>query len=208
MVIKMSAFLGPIHHWLYKKIQLQQEIVDDLYALGDKYGLSLEAECNNLYGIFENKPLEEMIDQGNIHGWLQERVSQVEYKYAYCVTRLFERNPESYNQIKEIAAHNGNELAIYIKEYPFDAAGVYKLIEDTLLDGMPCDHANRVLKKNPDEVIWERTLCVHRQYWDEVGGDIRNYYELREAWLEALAKGLGFSFEILEDTTYSIKSLV
>ncbi|MDF2537502.1 MAG: hypothetical protein K0S76_523 [Herbinix sp.] len=29
----MSAFLGPIHYWLYHKIQLQQSIVDELYEL-------------------------------------------------------------------------------------------------------------------------------------------------------------------------------
>jgi len=38
----MSAFLGPIHYWLYNKIQLQQAIVDDIYALGDQYGLTLK----------------------------------------------------------------------------------------------------------------------------------------------------------------------
>ena len=32
----MSAFLGPIHYWLYNKIQQQQAIVDELYVLGEK----------------------------------------------------------------------------------------------------------------------------------------------------------------------------
>ena len=202
----MSAFLGPIHYWLYRKIQLQQEIVDEIYILGEKNGLPLEEECNKLYGTFENKPLEEMIDHGNIHGWLQERVSQVEYKYAYCVTKLTDKNPKTIEQLKEISANNGTNLAITVKEFPLDAAGIFKLIEDNLLDGMPCDHANKVIKKGDTEVVWVRNLCVHSNYWDEVGGDIKIYYTLRDAWMEALVKELGFNFEKIDDSTYCIKA--
>ncbi|HHV09936.1 MAG TPA: hypothetical protein GXX75_06640 [Clostridiales bacterium] len=200
----MSAFLGPIHYWLYNKIQQQQAIVDELYALGEKNALSLEAECNNLFGTFENKPLEEMIDHGNIHGWLQERVSQVEYKYAYCITKLLEKDPQLKASVTNIVANNGTNLAITMKEYSLDAAGVFKVIEDNLLDGMPCDHANRVLKKSADQVIWVRNLCVHSPYWEELGGDINIYYELRDAWISALVKELGFNFEKPDEITYLI----
>ena len=200
----MSAFLGPIHYWLYNKIQQQQAIVDELYVLGEKNALSLEAECNNHFGTFENKPLEEMIDHGNIHGWLQERVSQVEYKYAYCIIKLLEKNSELKTSITDIVAGNAAKLAASLKEYSLDAAGIFKVIEDNLLDGMPCDHANRVLSKSADKVTWIRTLCVHSNYWAEVGGDIKIYYELRDAWIQALVKELGFGFEKTEDATYFI----
>jgi hypothetical protein len=202
----MSAFLGPIHYWLYNKIQLQQEIVDELFTLGGKNSLALEEECNNLYGTFDNKPLEEMIDQGNIHGWLQERVSQVEYKYAYCVTKLLEKNPEIINTLQAIVADNGTNLAITMKEYPLDPKGVYKLIEDNLLDGMPCDHANRVLKQSDSEILWTRNQCVHSSYWEETGGDIDVYYILRDAWISALVKELGFLIEKPDSKTYCIKA--
>ncbi|MDF2512065.1 MAG: hypothetical protein K0S04_1931 [Herbinix sp.] len=186
------------------KIQQQQAIVDELYVLGEKNALSLETECNNNFGTFENKPLEEMIDHGNIHGWLQERVSQVEYKYAYCITKLLEKNLELKASITDIVAGNAANLAASLKEYSLDAAGIFKVIEDNLLDGMPCDHANRVLSKSADKVTWIRTLCVHSNYWAEVGGDITIYYELRDAWIQALVKELGFGFEKTEDATYSI----
>lgn len=202
----MSAFLGPIHYWLYNKIQLQQNIVDELFTLGEKNGLALEADCNSLYGTFDNKPLEEMIDQGNIHGWLQERVSQVEYKYAYCVTKLLNKNPEVMDSLKAILADNGTNLAITMKEYPMDPKGVYKLIEDNLLDGMPCDHANRVLKQSDTELLWTRNQCVHSEYWEELGGDIEVYYMLRDAWISALVKELGFLIEKPDSKTYCIKA--
>ena len=203
----MSAFLGPIHHWLYNKIQQQQAIVDELYVLADKQQLLLEAECNNLYGEFENKPLEEMIDTGNIHGWLQERVSQVEYKYAYSITKLLNTNPDLKASIKAIVINNGRNLAITLKEYRLDATGIYKAITDNLLDGMPCDHANRVLKQSSDEVIWQRTLCVHSPYWEEIDGDITLYYDLRDAWLEAFITELGYGFEKPQEDTYRIIAL-
>jgi len=202
----MSAFLGPIHYWLYNKIQLQQAIVDEFYLFGEKLALSLEEDCNRDFGVFENKPLEEMIDQGNIHGWLQERVSQVEYKYAYCITALLHKDPSVFPFLKSIVAFHGTNLAITMKEYPLDAAGVYKIITDNLLDGMPCDHANRVIKQSAQEVIWQRSVCVHSRYWAEVGGDIQLYYELRDAWMVALAQELGFSFEKPDTDTFCIKS--
>jgi hypothetical protein len=200
----MSTFLGPIHYWLYNKIRLQQEIVDELYSFGEKSGIALEDECNRLYGTFENKPLEEMIDHGNIHAWLQDRVSQVEYKYAYAVTALLKNNPESYISIKNIVANNGTRLAIFLKELPFDASGIYKAINDYLLDGMPCDHVNKVIKQGDREVVWTKTTCVHSKYWEEVGGDINIYYELRDYWIEALVKELGFLFEKPDKDTYRV----
>jgi hypothetical protein len=203
----MSAFLGPIHYWLYNKIQLQQAIVDDIYLLGEQNGLSLKEECDNKFGIFENKPLEEMIDHGNIHGWLQERVSQVEYKYAYSVTTLLSSNAKAKDQLISILNSNGKELARSFESSELKATDLYKAITDHLLDGMPCDHANRLLEQNDTQVTWSRAVCVHTQYWDAVAGDIEVYYELRDAWIEGLVQELGFAFHKLDETTYHISKV-
>lgn len=200
----MSAFLGPIHYWLYNKIQFQQEIVDEIYALGEEHGLSLKEECNRLYGNSPDKPLEEMIDHGNIHGWLQERVSQVEYKYAYSVTKLLDQDPAAKNSLLDIMKMKGANLAIIMKEFRLNAEGIFKTVTDNLLDGMPCDHANRIMKQSENEVVWIRDTCVHQNYWEEVGGDINVYYELRDAWLNSLVSELGYSFEKVDEKTYRI----
>jgi len=203
----MSAFLGPIHYWLYNKIRLQQEIVEELFILGKENGLSLEAECKKLYGAFEKKSLEEMIDHYNIHGWLQERVSQVEYKYAYCITKLLESNPGVSEQLKSILNSFGSRLALTLKDNNPNAITIFKAISDNLLDGMPCDHANRLIEQSEDMVIWTRSVCVHSSYWEEVGGDVKVYYELRDAWLKGLTSELGFSLERPDTNTYCIKRL-
>lgn len=202
----MSALLGPVHYWLYNKIQLQQAIVDELFSLGDRYGLNLEKECNQLYGTFENRPLEQVIDQSNIHGWLQERVAQVEYKYAYCITRLLDKDAEAMDSVKDTIAKSGINLAVTLKEFPLDAAAVYRTINDNLLDGMPCDQANRVLSQSDTEILWTRELCVHSRFWEDVGGDINIYYILRDVWIEALVEELGFLFDKPEANTYRIRA--
>jgi hypothetical protein len=202
----MSAFLGPIHYWLYNKIQQQQAIVNELYSLGAQYDLSLEEECNQQFGVFLNKPLEEMIDHGNIHGWLQEKVSQVEYKYAYCVTALLNHEPEIFQKLKSILAEKGAQLGRSLQNTDRNAPFLFKVITDNLLDGMPCDHANSIVEQQENELLWKRNVCVHQIYWDEVGGDISVYYELRDSWMEGLAKEYGFTISKVDTSTYLIKS--
>lgn len=203
----MSAFLGPIHYWLYNKIQLQQDIVDELYTLGSDCGLSLREECEARYGNFPNKPLEEMIDHGNIHGWLQERVSQVEYKYAYSVTRLISQDSSMKDRLKELLHKKGSELGQSLEGQVQTAPQLFKVITDQLLDGMPCDHANRILSQEEDELTWTRSICVHSAYWEEVGGDIGLYYELREDWIKGLAEACAFTFESSDERTFRLQAV-
>lgn len=202
----MSAFLGPIHYWLYNKIKLQQSIVDELVSLGGQYSLSLQKECDIRYGSFEDRPLEEIIDESNIHGWLQERVSQVEYKYAYCITQLLTLHPNSFPQIEAILYQKGKEKGQEVKKSGDTISVIYKEITDLLLDGMPCDHATSLVSQNEKEIIWERNVCVHEIYWNEVGGDINNYYKLRDAWLTGIADGCGLIFDKIDTVTYRMSS--
>ncbi len=202
----MSAFLGPIHYWLYNKITLQQSIVNELSSLGEQYGLNLKAETEDRYGKFENRPLEEMVDTGNIHGWLQERVSQVEYKYAYVVIELAKTLPDALDTLKSALYNAGLNQAKTLHQDTTKpkADELFKLITDQLLDGMPCDHAYRLTSKSDTEAIWTRNLCVHTPYWVELGGDIRLYYELRESWLMGFVQEFSYSLEKKDDTTYRI----
>lgn len=191
----MSAFLGPIYYWLYNKIQIQQNIVDEIHS---RYGLSLKEECDVRYGEFDNRPLEEIIDQSNIHGWLQERVSQVEYKYAYSIKALLDKDPSLLSQLEELLTLKGRELGQNLKETSKTAALLFKVISDNLLDGMPCDHANSLVENSDDRLVWKRNLCVHEDYWAAVGADISIYYRLREAWIKGLVDVSGFTFKKID----------
>lgn len=199
----MSAFLGPIHHWLFNKIQLQQELVENILELSNDLAPDLREELNKRYDEFPNGALEDIVDTGNIHGWLQYYVTQVEYKLAYSVTYLLEKSPQIMQKIEVLFIEKGKEKASSMNGN--NAAVAYKVIGDSLLDGMPCDHANILIEENEDKVLWKRNTCVHKKYWDEVGGSVENYYSLREAFIEGALMGTGLKYEKIDDVTRMIR---
>lgn len=198
----MSAFLGPIHFWLYNKIQTQQTIVDEILKLSEQVLPGLKEKLDHSYGESETRPLEEVIDQGNIHGWLQEHVSQVEYKLAYSITSLLKENPALIEEFKVIFKKVGKEKAADLDIT--SAEKIYKGISDSLLDGMPCDHANTVVEQSEDKVIWKRNNCVHKSYWEEVEGDVSTYYLLREEFVKGFLIETPFVYEKIDEVTNTI----
>lgn len=199
----MSAFLGPIHFWLYNKIEIQNEIVEETldYAT-NSLNNNMRDDLYNKFGDGDLKPLDQVIDVTNIHGWLQERVNQVEKKLAYTVTELTKNNPENFQIIKDIFKSKGAEVSTFEKDSSLDE--IYKAINDTLLDGMPCDRANSVVSQEDNEIIWKRNVCVHQQYWDDVQGDINDFYTLRDEFIEGLLSITDVKYEKLDETTSRI----
>lgn len=199
----MSAFLGPIHYWMYNKIKVQQGIVDEIIKIGEEVLPGLKENLDNNFGVSETRPLEEVIDQGNIHGWLQSNVTREEYKLADSITSLLKVKPDMIDQLKSVFWNKGKELSNTINEG--NASQAYKVITDSLLDGMPCDHANTVQEDSEDKVIWKRNLCVHTDYWDEVHGDINIYYLLRDEFIKGCLSDTAFVYEKVDQDTSMIK---
>ena len=77
----MSAFLGPIHFWLYNKIGNQEKLTKEIADLAVQNGWIEDEACF----IKTLPPLETVIDEGNIHGWLQAQISDAETRYASLV---------------------------------------------------------------------------------------------------------------------------
>lgn len=198
----MSAFLGPIHFWLYNKIQIQQGIVEEILTLSKDFAPGLREELNTKYEVSESRPLEEVIDEGNIHGWLQYRVTQAEYKLAYTVTTLTKKNPDILQKIELIFQEKGKEKSSTVTIN--NAKEAYKIISDSLLDGMPCDHANTLIEESEEKVIWRRNNCVHKNYWDELGGDINIYYSLREAFIRGFLMETSLVYIKVDENTNMI----
>lgn len=197
----MSAFLGPIHHWLFRKIQLQQELVEQVLDQGEKSVPGIKDELDSLYGIVPKGPLEDLIDLSNIHGWLSQQVSKVEYKLADGVTRIHKKDPEAYQVLRKRFYEVGKAHSQEVE----DSAQVYQLLSDLLLDGMPCDHANLVESQDDNQVTWIRNTCVHKRYWDDVNGECKDYYELREELLKGLLVKSPFIYEKVNEVTNQIR---
>lgn len=200
----MSAFLGPIHHWLYNKIKIQHDIVEDIISLTEnkQLNLNMKEKLIEQYGDAEMKPLEEVIDVNNIHGWLQKKVSLEENRLAYAVTKLLNENASIMNELKSLFKNKGAEVSTLTENDSVN--DIYKTINDTLLDGMPCDHANIVISQEDEEVIWKRNVCVHEDYWNAVGGDISNYYLLREEFIKGMLEKANVTYDKLDETTSKI----
>lgn len=202
----MSAFLGPIHYWLFNKIQIEDKIVASILSLNhDKnYVEALEEKTASECGMLENKPLEDMIDETNIHGWLQHKVNIVERRLGFVVTEILKNHPEVKEDILGAVYKLGEQIRKENGQTLDSAEDCYKCLEDLLLDGMPCDHVNQLVSASSDEVVYRRTCCIHHGYWDGFGGDVKNYYDIRSSFIEGFLAESGFSYLSDESGNYHI----
>ncbi len=205
----MSAFLGPIHYWLYNKIMLQEKIVERLLSLNEEeefvQGLDDSTVMN--CGIIENQPLENMIDSGNIHGWLQERINIVENRLSYVVTAITKEHADRMEPILERVYQVGVEVfeSLNGKEELNHAEQIFQLLNDMLLDGMPCDRVNEIVSSSIDEVVYRRTRCIHETFWLEQGGLVMNYYEIRTKFVKGLLANTEFEYVADDEGNYHIR---
>ena len=44
---------------------------------------------------------------------------------------------------------------------------VYQKVNDSCLDGMPCDRVNALIDNTSDSVQWERTIDLHGEFFEE-----------------------------------------
>jgi hypothetical protein len=202
----MQETLTTRHYRSYNKIQQQQEILEGIWKLGEKYGLSLEEDCTARFGNTLNKTLEELVKQGDIEPLLKEQASLIECKYAYSTGKLLEYSPENLSLLKSVLKKQGMLLAVVLKEYYLDAAGIFKAIADNLPDGNSELIPWNVLKQNENQVIWTRNVCAGNPCWETAGIENHIYYELQEAWMEGLVSELGYIFEIAGRDTYQINT--
>ena len=199
----MSAFLGPIHHWLYHKIKTQDELVEQLLVYPEeKQNRDLRSKVDTLYGSLPQEALETVIDEKNIHGWLQEKVSMVEGRLAMVVTNMLKDGLIDMDTIRKIAYEFGKSYMPLSNDATPQSA--YMKFNDTFVDGMPCDHVNVLISKDENEVVWKRSICVHESYWKEVDGDVSVYYDIRKEWIKGMLSGTNLTYTELEDGTFSI----
>lgn len=182
----MSAFLGPIHYWVYNKILVGENIQKEVLEFAKNRGInvdSIKSKAYEKYGEPDYSNLEDVIDEGNIHGWLQGRIDSLEYRLASIVTDILKENIKI-EEIKEVFKSNGKEVFENIEDKSLSADGLFKVIFDNLVEGMPCDRVNLVEEESDEKVVWITTTCVHKRFWDAVGGDVNNYYILKDGWIE------------------------
>lgn len=206
----MSAFLGPIHYWVYNKILVGENIQKEVLEFAKNRGInvdSIKSKAYEKYGEPDYSNLEDVIDDGNIHGWLQGRIDSLEYRLASIVTDILKENIKI-EEIKEVFKSNGKEVFENIEDKSLSADGLFKVIFDNLVEGMPCDRVNLVEEESDEKVVWITTTCVHKRFWDAVGGDVNNYYILKDGWIEGFVSSSpkNFVYEREDNKNYIKKA--
>ena len=176
----MSAFLGPIHYRMYEKIMVQEEL---LRRLADKAVQEGWLDSLTDYVRDENRPLEEIMDEANMHGWLNDRIESVEKRYAELAARILSGHEERLEDLQVVAYTLGTEKAVGADS---TAGECYQQIEACTLDGMPCDGVNIVTDKSEAHFSWQQRFDVHGSYWIAAGGRAEDYYALRQQFIAGI----------------------
>ncbi|WP_252217263.1 hypothetical protein [Clostridium sp. VAP41] len=209
----MSLFLGKIHFWLFNKILwfegLENEIID--VAKSERLDiLNLQKEIEDKYGTkLPNKPLDEIIDTSNIHGWLQEKIYSSEGRIAAWTTVIIDNKREAKTKLEEIYINQGIIAAKEVKEEGIrldSAENIFNKVNDYILDGMPCDRVNEIINSNENCIEWTRRICVHKEIWDKESGDVEYFYFLRSLWIKAFVNEINNEFDYLEENN-GVKSI-
>lgn len=190
----MSAFLGPIHFWLYNKIQFQENLIDELVAYVTAKGWSDKADQ---YVSTDRRKLDEVIDEANIHGWLQSRIHDAEGRYAALVLDAAGDDAEKLDALKEAARDFGAKQGLQAATAP----EAFHRLDDLLLDGMPCDQVNRVRESDDARIAWDRTMDLHSEFWQGHGD---RYYALRQALVDGLLSATDYALESPAEGQYEI----
>ncbi|RKD31930.1 hypothetical protein [Thermohalobacter berrensis] len=199
----MSRFLAPIHFWLFNKIKLYEkleyEIVENIEKELSANISDIVSDLRNKIGNpIEDKPLDELIDTNNIHGWLQNKINIAETRQAALITEIIKKfGDKGLNIVKESykdqAIRCGKEAS---KELDVSTApSLYKALNNYILDGMPCDNVNNITIEENDRLQWKVVNCLHKGYWEEVEGDINILYELREIWISNFIRNANPDFD-------------
>jgi len=190
----MSAFLGPIHFWLYNKIGKQEELTKAIASMAAGNGWISDRTAY----IRDLPALEDVIDESNIHGWLQDQIHDAETRYADLIQTVLTTHPERLEEISKVAFRYGRRNGRDAEK----ATDVFRIFEDFFVNGMPCDRVNAVVTESDDEVSWQMTQNIHAQYWN---GETNIYYELRDCVMRGMLDGTPFALDSRDDARFTIK---
>jgi len=200
----MSRFLAPIHFWLFNKIKyhedLEKEVIKGFKEIFNSNEIdNIEKSNIKKYSSrIPDKPLEELIDTNNIHGWLQERIRIAKTRQAAILADLFQKYKDNGILLaRNIYKQNGIALGKdartkYNVSTPKD---IYNALNNYILDGMPCDNVNSIDVSEDDYLEYSQLTCLHKRYWDEAGADQNIMYDLRTTWIEAFVNSANPDFK-------------
>ncbi len=197
----MSAFLGPIHMWLYNQIQIvekrEAKIVEQF---SNKYSAE---EVNDLitpyreeYGeLKEDKPLAELIVGSEIHPWLEAAIKSAQTREAAIIAALMKKYDDQ-DLLLDIYAEQAETLAEKAKirdnVNEFDLNDAFEIINEHFVERMPCDRLSGAVKED-GQIIWKHQSRLHQEFWQQTDVDLELMHDLYAKWLQVFTENLNSS---------------
>ncbi|WP_110955471.1 hypothetical protein [Anaerosinus massiliensis] len=210
----MSAFIGPIHYWLYGKIKIvnQREayIFEKASELCGSTAEELRETVWQTYGApLPDTELSDLIDHDNIHGWLHRQIQLAESREAAFIKELL-ATCAAQDLIKESFIQHGKMIGKAAKDAGkqdvSNASGLYKILNDFYLNGMPCDQGDMIVSSTEEELIWESDTCLQAPNWKRAGADSALMMEFYQNWIQAFIHEVNpaYNFERIQQENESV----
>lgn len=190
-------FLGPIHYWLYGKIGHHEDFIRFLTEATFKNG-KLTSISNYVRDV---PPLETLIDEGNVHGWFQFRITDAERRYTALVLTMTTQEPDYIDLLIREAYAFGTQHSLPERTKPAEA---YKAFEDFFVNGMPCDQINLVTESTDHALSWTQTRDLHADAWSSQDGDVSIYYQLCKSVIDGILSESGLRLSMPDSSHYTI----
>ena len=134
-------------------------------------------------------PLENIIDHGNIHGWLANQINIASVREAAFIRDLLDTNSG------DEAVHVVTAIQDNLEEHT--APAIYNALQNFYVNGMPCDGGDQVVSESPDEFTWVGDHRLQAGYWRTAGVDPKFMAVAYQTWFEAFVKAIDPAFELV-----------
>ena len=192
----MSRFLAPIHFLMYDKVLFLEAFVENYIDIAKDNNVELK-ELNSL-GEIEKSPLDRIIDEDNIHLWIQKKVEIVENRFAYVVSEILKSDKELIIELLKYSYRKGRN-----ENFNSNADDAFKFIISRFLDGMPCDNSISIIESNEDFVKFIIEIDNHEKFW-EYGISSETYWEIRNKYIKGLLSSSRYDL-FVENNIYEIR---
>lgn len=201
----MSLFLGHIHFWLYRKIEIEQGFEN--YILENFKDEELERSLDSSYKKLPVGSLEEIVDTSNIHESLQGFIDLVENRLAFILGKLLGQDENNLEKIYSLAYEYGRSLARDMEiEKNRELGYYYAILNDIYLTGMPCSRGSEIVEDSHRELIFNIKKSIYRDYYK--GLELESAYkEIKVRMGNGLLNSYGLEVVNLEDEAYLLRRI-
>ena len=201
----MSRMFGPIHFWLYDQIRLIDSRTEGLLNLLSESSSQedfseVRKQLDTKFGVgIGNFQLEHIVFPPAIHEGLSKLITRVESREAAAVAAF----NGSAADLGKFYYEHGSAIGGQVKQGHPDLQdgpqGIFEVIQNIVLVGMPCDKVLSIAGSDESSVVWQQSECLQAAHWEYGGADVERMFELRGRWLSGLVS------EINPDVKYETR---